>query len=59
MQTCWDGLSTSAKTIADRTSNNTPAGTQTTLYFRAASGSNHIQVSGVYVATTTLTVMPL
>ena len=57
-QTCWDGLSTSPKTIADRTSNNTPAGTQTTLYFRAASGMNHIQASGVYVATTTLTVLP-
>jgi hypothetical protein len=58
-QTCWDGLSTVTKTIAGRTSNNTPTGTQTTLYFRAASGTNHIQVNGVYVATTTLTVLPL
>ena len=59
VQTCWDGLSTGTKTIADRTSDNTPAGTQTTLYFRAASGASHIQVNGVYVATTTLTVLPL
>jgi uncharacterized protein (DUF1499 family) len=58
-QTCWDGLSTGAKTIADRTSANSPSGIQTTLYFRAASGTNHIQVNGVYVATTTLTVLPL
>jgi hypothetical protein len=57
-QTCWDGLSTSAKNVANRTSNNTPAGTVTTLYFRAASGSSHIQANGVYVATTTLTVLP-
>ncbi|MDD5165367.1 MAG: hypothetical protein PHG25_02410 [Candidatus Pacebacteria bacterium] len=57
--TCWDGLSTSAKTVAGRTTNNTPSGTQTVLYFRAATGSNHIQVNGTYVATTTLTVTPL
>jgi hypothetical protein len=31
----------------------------TTLYFRAASGSSHIQASGTYVATTTLTILPL
>lgn len=58
-QTCWDGLSTSPKNVADRTSANSPSGIQTTLYFRAASGTNHIQVNGVYVATTTLTVLPL
>lgn len=57
--TCWDGLSTSAKTIAGRTTNNTPAGTQTVLHFRAATGSNHIQPNGTYVATTTITVTPL
>jgi len=58
-QTCWDGLSTSAKNVSDRTSNNTPAGSVTTLWFRAATGSHHIQASGTYVATTTLTVLPL
>jgi hypothetical protein len=59
VQTCWDGLSTSPKTIADRTSDNTPAGTQTTLYFRAASGTSNMQVSGTYIATTTLTILPM
>ena len=58
VQTCWDGLSTSAKNVANRTSANSPSGIQTTLYFRAATGSSHMQVSGVYVATTTLTVLP-
>ncbi len=58
-QTCWDGLSTSPKNVADRTTDNQPAGTQTTLWFRAYSGPSHIQVSGTYVATTTLTVLPL
>ena len=57
--TCWDGLSTSPKTIADRASNNTPAGTLTTLYFRAASGASNIMVNGTYIATTTLTILPL
>jgi hypothetical protein len=58
-QACWDGLSTSPKTVADRMTNNQPAGVQTTLWFRAATGSHHIQVNGTYVATTTLTVLPL
>ena len=58
-QTCWDGLSTSSKLVADRTTDNQPAGTQTPLWFRASSGANHIQVNGTYVATTTLTVLPL
>jgi hypothetical protein len=56
---CWDGLSTSPKTINTRTSANHPSGIVTTLNFRAASGSNHIQVDGVYTATTTITVIPL
>jgi hypothetical protein len=58
-QTCWDGLSTSAKNVSNRTSANTPGGILTTMYFRAASGTNHIQANGLYVATTTLTVVPL
>jgi len=56
---CWDGLSTSPITIASRTSDNQPAGTATTLNFRAASGSSNIQPNGVYVATTTITVIAL
>ena len=56
---CWDGLSTSAKTIVSRASGNSPAGTLTTIRFRAASGSSHVQTDGTYTATTTITVVPL
>lgn len=56
---CWDGLSTSDRTIAIRNSSNMPAGTVTTLKFRAESGSSHVQADGVYTATTTITVISL
>jgi hypothetical protein len=56
---CWDGLSTIPKTILERTSSNHPSGVLATLNFRAASGASHIQQDGVYVATTTITVVPL
>jgi hypothetical protein len=57
--TCWDGLSTSPKTILNRTSQNSPAGTLSTIRFKAGSGNAHIQKEGQYVATTTITVLPL
>lgn len=56
---CWAGLSTSAQTILNRTSANHPSGTASTLKFRTQSGSSHIQTSGTYVATTTITLLPL
>ncbi len=56
---CWDGLSTSNKTIVTRTTPNSPSGASTTISFRAASGNHHIQVDGVYTATTTVTILPL
>jgi len=56
---CWDGLSTSNKTIAVRNSPNTPLGTVTTIKFRAESGSSHVQDDGIYTATTTITVLSL
>jgi len=56
---CWTGLSTTEKSVASRISNNLPSGTQTTLKFRVTSGSSHVQTSGTYVATTTVTVLPL
>ena len=56
---CWDGLSTSPKTIISRASSNHPNGTVSTINFRAASGSRHVQMSGVYTATTTITILPL
>lgn len=54
---CWDGLSTSNRTIVSRASGNHPNGSVTTLKFRAESGSSHVQQSGLYVATTTVTVL--
>lgn len=56
---CWDGLSIAGKTILNRTSSNQPSGTTSTIKFRAASGSSHVQEDGVYVATTTITVLSL
>ena len=56
---CWVGLSTSPQTIVNRTSGNLPSGTETIVKFRAESGSSHVQVNGTYVATTTITVLPL
>jgi hypothetical protein len=56
---CWAGLSTSEQIIVSRTSANHTAGTLTTIRFRAESGSSHVQTAGTYVATTTITVLPL
>lgn len=56
---CWVGLSTGVQTVVSRTSTNQPSGTLTTLKFRAQSGSSHVQTNGTYVATTTITVLPL
>ncbi|NBD74176.1 hypothetical protein GVX82_04015 [Patescibacteria group bacterium] len=56
---CWDGLSIGAQTIVARSSANHPAGTETTLNFRAEVGSQARQLAGTYVATTTITVLAL
>ncbi len=56
---CWAPLTTSDQTILTRTSANHTAGTLTTLKFRLTSGSAHILTNGTYVATTTITVLPL
>jgi hypothetical protein len=56
---CWDGLSTTPKVIAGSTSSNHPLGTMTTARFRAESGSNHIQTSGVYNVTVVATATTL
>jgi len=57
--TCWDGLSTTTETIASATSANHPSGATTTIYFRVGIGSSVVQTGGTYVATTTLTALPL
>ena len=56
---CWDGLSTSAVTIAQNTSSNHPLGATTTVYFRVGIGGSVNQPAGTYTATTTLTALPL
>ncbi len=56
---CWDGLSTSDKTIAGKTSSNHPAGSANTVRFRAESGSAHIQTAGDYTASIVVTAVTL
>lgn len=56
---CWVGLSTSQRLISKKTSGNHPAGTVTTLKFRAESGATHTQPSGNYTATSTVTAIAL
>lgn len=56
---CWDGLSTTGVTIAQRASANTPSGSTTTVYFRVGIGSGVNQTAGIYTATTTLTAVSL
>lgn len=56
---CWDGLSTTAKTIASKTSSNHPNGATTSVRFRVGIGASVIQPPGIYTATTTLTALAL
>lgn len=56
---CWDGLSTSAVEIVRRMSANTPNGSTTTVNFRVGIGGSVVQTGGTYIATTTLTALPL
>jgi hypothetical protein len=55
---CWDGASTTPLTIAQGTSNH-PTGATTTLHFRVGIGGTVGVPAGEYVATTTLTALPL
>lgn len=59
VNSCWKGLTTSDVLIAKKTSGNHPAGTVTTLKFRAESGASHVQPVGSYTATSTVTVIAL
>ncbi len=56
---CWDGLSTTPKTIAGSTTSNHTAGNTTTVRFRAESGASHIQTSGDYTVSIIITAMTL
>jgi hypothetical protein len=59
VDSCWDALTTSNELIASKTSGTHPSGSITTLKFRAENGSSHLQSAGVYVATSTLTLIAL
>lgn len=56
---CWDGLSTTPKTIASGVNANHPQGATTTLRFRVGIGGGVGQAPGSYTATTTVTALPL
>lgn len=55
---CWDGLTTSPVTIAESTSANHPLGATTTVQFQLEINQVVVE-SGTYIATTTLTALPL
>ncbi len=56
---CWDGISTSATTIASKSSANHPLGSTTTVRFRVGLAPNSSKANGLYTATTTITALPL
>lgn len=56
---CFDGLSTSPVEILRRTSPNHPDGSTTTVRFSVGIGGTINVPEGVYVATTTITALPL
>lgn len=59
IDSCWDGVSTSPQTIASYTNSNHPDGTTTTIKFRASVGAQVNLEPGYYIATTTVTALPL
>lgn len=56
---CWRGLATTTVQIARDTDANFPAGATTTIKFRVGVGSTAGVIAGTYVATTTITALPL
>ena len=56
---CWRGLSTGEETIVSAPGSNHPSGVSSTLKFRVGLGSDAGVVAGTYVATTTITALPL
>lgn len=56
---CWDGLDTSPIVVAEGTGANHPLGATTTLQFKVGIGGGVVVPPGTYVATTTLTALPL
>lgn len=56
---CWDGLSTTPKTIAVSSAPNHPSGSTTTARFRAETGEGHIQTAGEYQVVIEVTAVSL
>lgn len=56
---CWAGLSTTAIVIAEGSGVYNSSGATTTIHFRVGIGSGAGVTSGVYIATTTVTALPL
>ncbi len=56
---CWAPFSLSDQSVVSAGSPNHPLGTETTIKFRAESGSQHIQPNGTYTATIIVTAVSL
>lgn len=56
---CWAGVSTTATTIAEASDANHPDGATTTIEFQVGIANGANIESGLYVATTTVTALPL
>lgn len=57
--TCWTGMAITPRAIAQSSAANQPAGATTTVHFRVGVGTNAGVPPGEYVATTTITALPL
>lgn len=58
-ETCWTGATSSPVTLAQGTGSNHPSGATTTIHFRVGVGSAALPAPGTYIATTTVTAIPL
>ncbi|MCA9361262.1 hypothetical protein KC845_01750 [Candidatus Kaiserbacteria bacterium] len=56
---CWDGLATTTEMIATDSDANHPNGATTTIHFRVGIGGVVNLPPGLYIATTTVTAIPL
>ena len=56
---CWSGLSLTPTIMAQSFNSNHPTGTDTVINFQVGIGSSANIASGIYIATTTITALPL
>lgn len=59
VDSCWDGLSMSPNEIVNSSSPNHPLGATTTIKFRVGLGGGTAVPAGDYIATTTITALPI